>query len=176
MLGNYDHIDDDKYEMSFSILMGIHLFIANIFLLNYLVAILSTVYNLMMNVGEFEFKVSMYKFIEKYSMPMAEKHGYKELVVHPPPLNIISIGLMPLIVSRKHLKKVTDYFSKVMFWIENIPILFAFFAYECIIAPFVYIKQYYVLFMNVTSVNFPCLLGTWIGGGRLYHNLLWNML
>ena len=57
-----------NYEMSFSIAMMIHVFISNIFLLNYLVAILSTVYEIMFEGGEFQYKSMKYRFIEKYSV------------------------------------------------------------------------------------------------------------
>lgn len=65
---------------------------SNIFLMNYLIAILSTVYNYMVEIGEFEFRVNKYEFIEKYSVPMLEV-GYRELVLHPPPLNFFTIPL-----------------------------------------------------------------------------------
>jgi hypothetical protein len=43
-----------------------HIVISNIFLLNFLVAILSTVYEKMVDEGEFEYKKCKYEFIEKY--------------------------------------------------------------------------------------------------------------
>lgn len=44
MIGTYEYADDSNYAMSSSILTIVHLFLSNIFLMNYLVAILSTVY------------------------------------------------------------------------------------------------------------------------------------
>ena len=52
-LGGYTYINNPNYRMSFSILMMTHVFISNIFLLNYLVAILATVYEMMIDLGEF---------------------------------------------------------------------------------------------------------------------------
>ena len=45
-----------------------HLYIANIFLLNYLVAILSTVYSEMSEEGDFYYKYYKYKYIERYNI------------------------------------------------------------------------------------------------------------
>jgi hypothetical protein len=50
--------------------MDIHAFLGNVFLLNYLVAILSTVYELMFEGGEFSYKSNKYQFIEKYSVAL----------------------------------------------------------------------------------------------------------
>lgn len=57
---NIGYIDDPKYVLSNSILMDVHVFIGNIFLLNYLVAIISQVYNLMMDTGNFMYKSNKY--------------------------------------------------------------------------------------------------------------------
>lgn len=46
-----------------TIFMVLHIYIANIFMLNYLVAILSTVYELMMEKGDFKFKCYKYNYI-----------------------------------------------------------------------------------------------------------------
>jgi hypothetical protein len=47
MIGAYSYTPAENYLMSNSILTMIHVFISNIFLLNYLVAILATVYEIM---------------------------------------------------------------------------------------------------------------------------------
>ena len=60
MLGAYVYTDDVNYTISNSILTMIHVFLSNIFLLNFLVAILSTVYEVMMDRGEFSFKSNKY--------------------------------------------------------------------------------------------------------------------
>jgi hypothetical protein len=100
MLGSYDYTDDSDYLISNSILTMIHVFLSNIFLLNFLVAILSTVYEVMMEHGEFSFKSNKYEFIEKYSIAMLDTHGYSELVIHPPPINIFTLFILPCIVRR----------------------------------------------------------------------------
>lgn len=47
MIGAYVYTDDNDFLMSNSILTMVHVFLGNIFLLNYLVAILATVYEIM---------------------------------------------------------------------------------------------------------------------------------
>lgn len=56
--------------------MMIHVGLGNIFLLNYLVAILSTVYEIMQDGGEFAYKSNKYNFIEKYSIAFQNEWGY----------------------------------------------------------------------------------------------------
>jgi Ion transport protein len=126
MLGAYEYTDNESHLISDSILTMIHTFLANVFLLNFLVAILSTVYEVMMEHGEFSYKSNKYEFIEKYSIAMLDTNGYAELVIHPPPINIFSIFIIPCIVRRSLMKKAAECFSKFMFWIENIFYLFAF--------------------------------------------------
>ena len=48
--------------------MMFNIFISSVFLLNYLVAILSTVYEEMMEMGDFAFKCNKYKYIERYNI------------------------------------------------------------------------------------------------------------
>jgi hypothetical protein len=47
LTGSYSYTSDSAYLLSNSILTMIHVFISNIFMLNYLVAILATVYEIM---------------------------------------------------------------------------------------------------------------------------------
>lgn len=100
MLGNYNQIEVKAFELSHSVLLICHLLVANIFLLNYLIAILSTVYELMMEKGDFAYKTNRYQYIEKYSIAMRDKWGYEELVIYPPPLNYLTIFVLPFIIKK----------------------------------------------------------------------------
>lgn len=69
LLAEFDYEDEDPdFKLSFSVLMMLHIFTSNIFLLNYLIAIISTVYTDMIDIGEFKYKRNKYEFIEKYSI------------------------------------------------------------------------------------------------------------
>ena len=59
-IGQYVYTQNANYELSNSITMMVHVFIANIFLMNYLIAILATVYYLMIERGEFRYKKNKY--------------------------------------------------------------------------------------------------------------------
>lgn len=50
----------------------IHKFVGSVFLLNFLIAILSSVYEYMQDDGKFEFKKAKYEFIEKYSIALMD--------------------------------------------------------------------------------------------------------
>ena len=56
MMGNYQYTQYSNFSTSNSILTVFHVFTANIFLINFLVAILSTTYDIMINYGEFTYK------------------------------------------------------------------------------------------------------------------------
>jgi len=68
MMGMYVYEVEKEYVIVHTLLLWVHIYIANIFLLNYLVAILSTVYEEMLENGEFAFKVMKYQFIERYNI------------------------------------------------------------------------------------------------------------
>jgi hypothetical protein len=123
----------------------IHVFLGNIFLLNYLVAILSTVYEIMKDQGEFSYKSNKYQFIEKYSIAMLDPNGYSELVIHPPPINVFVIFILPCIFRKSWMKKGAECFSKFIFWLENVAYIFSFLIYELMLCPVIYLK----IFLNI---------------------------
>ena len=148
-IGQYEYAVPPNYELSFSILMMVHVFIANIFLLNYLVAILSTVYEIMFEGGEFQYKSSKYKFIEKYSVALLEPSGYYEIVIHPPPMNFFTFFIYPFMVKGSLMKSAGAFYSKLNYWWENIFYILAFIIGEFFLCPLVYFKVIY----NILKVS-----------------------
>lgn len=140
LTGAYAYSTDPSFETSNSILTMVHVFISNIFMLNYLVAILSTVYEIMKDEGEFSFKANKYQFIEKYSVAMLDPNGYSELIIHPPPLNVFTLFILPCIIKKSLMKKAADVFSKLIFWCENVLYLMVFLSYELMLCPLIYFK------------------------------------
>ncbi len=61
----YDGIEGDR-AVSCSILLTFHTFMGNVFLLNYLIAILSTTYETLSQSGIFMYKVNVYQYCERY--------------------------------------------------------------------------------------------------------------
>jgi len=140
LIGAYVYTDNEAFILSNSILTMVHVFISNVFMLNYLVAILSTVYEIMKDEGEFSFKANKYQFIEKYSIAMLDPNGYSELIIHPPPLNVFTMFILPCIIKKSLMKRAADVFSKFIFWAENFFYIIAFIAYELCLCPIIYFK------------------------------------
>lgn len=169
MLGQYDYDDvDEAFIMSYSVSMMIHVFIGNVFLLNYLVAILSTVYEYMMDEGEFEYKKMRYNFIEKYSVPMMNSWGYYELVIHPPPLNIFTFALLPFLIKGSFMRRGAECFSKFMFWAENFFYIIFFTFYEFVLCPVIFLRVIYNIFRLSTWWFFVPMFLFWVIVGPIY--------
>ena len=60
MVGNYVYVDLGNFEKGYSIMVIIYLIITNVFLLNYMVAVIDAIFEYMLDVGEF--KAKRYKF------------------------------------------------------------------------------------------------------------------
>jgi hypothetical protein len=63
--------------------------------------------------------------------------SYGEIVLHPPPLSYLSILMLPFLFSRSAMVHIAKFFSYLMFWIENIFFIIAFFFFELVMGPFV---------------------------------------
>jgi hypothetical protein len=119
MLGMYIYDVRKDQEMAHTVFMCFHLYIANIFLLNYLVAILSTIYENMEETGDFKFKCFKYKFIERYEIAFLDTNGYTELVIHPPPFNLPLMCLFPALWDEDKMRRWSHKYSIIQFWVEN---------------------------------------------------------
>jgi hypothetical protein len=163
LLAEFDYEDDDPaFRTSFSILMMIHIFISNIFLLNYLIAIISTVYTNMIDIGEFSYKRNKYEFIEKYSIAMLDQWGYSELVVHPPPLNFLTIFLAPFAIKKTTMKKASKGFAVTVFWTENVVYMILFLMYEIVQIPWIFIRVIYNIFKLSTYLQMVPYIVMWL--------------
>ena len=73
MLGNYNMAPfGEDWTNLHDVVMLLHILLSNIFLLNYLIAILSTVYEEMADLGDFAFKSSKYMYIERFMNAMKD--------------------------------------------------------------------------------------------------------
>lgn len=168
MMGNYTFEVPENYIVSFSILMCVHVFCAAIFLLNYLIAILATVYEMMHDYGEFSFKSNQYMFIEKYSIAMDDKTGYSQLVIYPPPLNIFCIFIAPFILSKNNMLKIADGYQRFIYWVENFFFSIAFLSYEFFFLPWIYLKIFYNIFRLANWGNVMQIFFMWLVCGPIY--------
>jgi len=142
MMGMYDwNCITPDLMTEYTYFLYIHIFFSNVFLLNYLVAILGSVYEAMMEEGEFAYSCNRYMFIERYHIAFQDEWGYKELIVHPPPYNILLVMILPSVMNKHLMQSSARVFSKFNFWVENwliyIPKQF---MNEMILVPIIYLK------------------------------------
>lgn len=137
--------------LSYSILMMCHVFFANILLLNYLIAILSTTYENMKETGIFKYKSNLYQYCERF-MTAFEERSYGEIILHPPPLSYLSTMMMPFLVSSFLMRYISAGFSYFMYWLENIFFIFTFLFIEIGMAPIAYIKIWINIIRNSMGI------------------------
>jgi hypothetical protein len=93
---------------------------------------------------------------------MLDKDGYKELVIHPPPLNFFTVPIIIGVVNKDCMRSVGDCFSKFMYWLENIPFLFVFIFYELALVPLAFFKQLLSISLKSSWKNFFYLIPFWV--------------
>lgn len=119
MQASYSYNIDDNYEVSYSILMILHIIISHILLLNYMIAVYRTAYYNLRLFGVFEFKCNLFIYCNRYLVGL-EDEQYGHLILSPPPLNFFSLIILPLVFSKKFSKKANVFLSYLYFWVENI--------------------------------------------------------
>jgi len=128
----------------------------------------------MLESGSFKYKCSLYEYCERYMIAFEEEH-YGEMVVHAPPLNTLSLLMVPFcFIPNQKLREnamfyVSKGFSYMMFWMENIIFVIFFVAFEICLMPLVW----FICFCNIiysTPGMFTTFynLAKWIVLGTLY--------
>lgn len=173
VLGGYTRDIAPEAKALHDCMLVFHLYIANIFLLNYLVAMLGTVYGEMGEEGDFYYKYFKYKYIERYNIAFQDQDGFKELIVHPPPVNIFLIVLLPFLGNEERRKSVGHQYSKINFWCENVFFSIDQLLYELYLVPIVYIKIFVNLIKVGTIHHIPKMLA-WALFGIFY--LIWAVM
>lgn len=59
-------------------------------------------------------------FIERYHIAFQDEWGYAELIVYPPPYNMLLITILPSVINKHMMQGAQLVFSRVNFWIENL--------------------------------------------------------
>lgn len=162
MLGNYSKQSLSRNDETHTILIMIHLIISNVFLLNYLVAILSSAYEYMKDFGEFDFKATRYAYVERYQKAFLNKQGYAELVIQPAPLNILNIILIPFAFVPDSFQSKAEVFSKLMFWFENLFFLILLLVYSILLVPLIFFKMLYNFFRSMKLLTFLIFSIVWV--------------
>jgi hypothetical protein len=97
--GVYDDYVKGYMQTDHEIWMRIHVVLGNVVLFNFLIAVLQSAYDAMTEMGEFSYKSNKYQYIERFYIPMFDQWGYTELVMHPPPINFLTLFLLPCVFS-----------------------------------------------------------------------------
>ena len=73
MQASYSYNIDDNYEVSYSILMILHIIISHILLLNYMIAVYRTAYYNLRLFGVFEFKCNLFIYCNRYLVGLEDE-------------------------------------------------------------------------------------------------------
>ena len=142
LVGTYQIVNYTYNNYLYMSMYSLFLLLSNVIILNYLVAIISLKYEQSIPKGKFAFLCFKYQYIEKYSQPLKDKWGYQELLIHPFPLNILWIPVLFFIFNKQLMTKVSYLYSKIIFWVENVIIIFIFLIYELILVFVIYLKTF----------------------------------
>jgi len=75
-----------------------------------------------------------------------DEWGYQELVIHPAPLNVFAIFLVPFIFKKSWMKKTSEFYAKIVFWFENIFFIIFFILYEFVLCPIIFFRVIFNIF------------------------------
>jgi len=165
MVTNFEYVFFDKYERAHSIFLMIHLVTTHVFMLNYVIAVLTSIYQFMIGQGEYTYLALRYVFYKRYSllfqnMPSPEdrisvkirklkehldaKHGQKylsQLVIQPPPLNMVGVPFLPFILIKRTRAQALKILTFTTYWLINATLVFAFLGFTLLIlTPVAYLK------------------------------------
>lgn len=158
LMASYSYKGFGDKEMTHTIMLILHILISNILMLNYLIAILSDSYTLMLDKGKFLYKVYLYQYCERYIVGLKDKE-LGQLVLHPAPICSLNFPLVlffciPYVPSGAR-KACSEFFAIFMFWLENVIWLAGFMVYEIAISPLVYIKNLFVVAWATPGLFLP---------------------
>ena len=123
----------------------------------------------MVDSGEFQYQCNLYMFIERYHIAFQDEWGYAELIVHPPPYNMLLITILPSVINKHMMQASQMVFSRVNFLIENLILYIPYQLYlEVIQIPTIYIKRFVSIISLVEWYKMPFYLIGWAIGGLLF--------
>jgi hypothetical protein len=152
-LANYDYDDMPGREISYSCLIIFHVFFANILLMNYLIAILSTTYDSMKENGIFKYKVNLYTYCERFIVAFQDR-AYGEMILHPPPLTyfVFPYLVMPTFFNQS-ISVFMNYLSMTMYYIENCIFVVFFLVMELVCIGPTWIKVFFNITLAVSGIK-----------------------
>ena len=96
--------------------------------------------------GDFVYKTNRYEYISRYQIGFKDRWGFAELLITPAPCNVSLLLILPFVFQKPMFKRVSTIIAKLWFWIENILLVSAFFIYEILVIPIVFIKVLWTVF------------------------------
>ena len=152
MLGGYAYSGVKDDEILYSWVIIFHIFVINILMLNYMIAILSMTYGAMLESGSFLYKCALYEYCERYMIAFQEER-LGEFVIHSPPVNLMCLIMLPFtiipdsivdgVVVSSVMSRIAYAFSIFNFWLENIFFIIYFIVYEIVLMPFVFFLTFF---------------------------------
>ena len=110
---------------------------------------------------------------------MQDEWGFEELVVHPPPINYLTIILFFAIFKNNVMLRSSQGFSKMIFWLENIVFFIPkMLIYETLLIPLIYLRLVYNIMRaedKILNAIFLCIFWLLIGPFYLLHGLMKDM-
>lgn len=102
--------------------------------------------------GDFYAIEYQYQFITKYMKAIEEKNGYEKFILYPPPLNFIILPMLFLTPSRAWIKKASEFYTYLTFWMENVFLIIMFILYVLALDPFIIVKTYFQILTKIEGV------------------------
>lgn len=169
MNGNYNRSTSfGREEDQYIVFTTFHLLMSKVLLINYVIALLMTVYNSMREKGDFAYKSNRYEYIERYQIALRDGWGFSELVTIPAPLSISLVLILPWVFNKPAFKNAADMVGKMFFWIENLAYLLILIIYSLFLCPLIYAKFLISTWKNTTVLPFILYSFLWIPLGVFY--------
>ena len=89
-------------------------------------------------------------------------------MVHAPPINYLSVLLLPFVFRESGMVKASELFSKTIFWLENIVYILAQLLYELLLVPYIYFRHIFNIIKAAKLLNALWLITIWLVIGLFF--------
>ena len=146
MINFYDYLGNGASSVQTMFIIQLQVFVFNVILINYLIAVMATAYEQMSAAGSFMYKVNLFNYCERFLIAF-NNEAYGEISLHPAPICFLTapLTLCAFFVPQKYMPKVSLLSSYIIHWIENLIFLVVFAAFEIALTPFVYLKNIFII-------------------------------
>ena len=107
-------------------------------------------------------------FISRLNKAYQDTNGYTELVIYPPPFSMLSVLLLPFVMSKKWMKWMAYKYSRMIFWIENVIYISLMGVNFLILIPFTYFKITFNIIRIGSLLSTIMLMPLWLLLGPFY--------